>query len=443
MPDHVDVWFVGMDGLMIGADQRARFADRLRGGSLALASCVAFAAVWAPASAQEAADEPVGVAVRPRPEYDPIGVRLGAFVARPQLNVDLSYDDNVFARPNEQSDTIVRVTPKLSVTSDWPRHLVSLKAEGRFSRYDKFKNEDTDEWLAGASGRLDVRRDFNLKFDASHADKVEPRTSEVYLFTPLDPVTYTQDSVLLSASKTFNRLQVTGSAGATDFSYDDTRDVIGDILDQGYRDRLETEATLRLAYAVSPKSAFFIEGGALRHEYDRPSPLGVSRDANGYTVLLGVEGELTRLVHGEVSAGLVHYDFSNPAAGDVNDFNYRVKLTWYPTELLTVGLDGAQKLHDTPLPTTPGYLVQSLSLTADYELRRNLIVTGRLAASREDYQGIDRTDRRYAGSLAAKYLLTRGVGISVRYNHEQRDSSSVAAAGFQDNVVGVGVTLER
>ena len=428
---------------MSGADHRARGAAQFRAGCLAFGSCLAFA-IAATAFAQPADEGPVGVADRARPQYDPIGEKLGALLIHPQIRASVEHTDNVFATENnKQADTFVQVSPKVTVETNWPRHMLSASAQGQFSRYDEFKSEDTDAWSVSAAGRLDVTRDFNLKFNVGHDDQVEGRTTAVYVLTPLEPVTFTRDTASVGFSKTFNKLRASGSVSIASYDYDDTRDIIGDILDQSYRNRDETQARLRLAYAVSPKSAFFVEGAVIKHNYDTPAIIGGSRNSKGYSMLVGVEGELTRLVHGEASIGLVHYDFANPAYSDVDNFNYKVQLEWYPTELLTVGLTGTQALYDTPLPITPGYIYQSLKLNADYELRRNLILSGSLQAAKEDYQGIPRTDKRYGASVGARYLLARGVGVTVRYDHEQRDTSGLLAAGFRDNTVGLGVSLER
>src|ERR1700722_20831561 len=38
----------------------------------------------------------VTVASRERPDFDPLGTRIGDFIARPQIEEGLGYDDNVF-----------------------------------------------------------------------------------------------------------------------------------------------------------------------------------------------------------------------------------------------------------------------------------------------------------------------------------------------------------
>ena len=430
---------------MNGADVRALASARRKAAWLGLVSGAAIVAAALPAAAQNA-DKPVGVADRPRPDYDPIGEKLGALLLQPQLKADVIHDDNVFAtNSNTVSDTYVTVAPRLTLKTDWPRHSLSATASGRFSRYDKLKRQDTNEWSAGAAGRLDVTRDLNVNVNVAHDDKVEPRNSAIYVITPLKPITYTRDSGSISVGQSFNHLKVSGTVSASSYDYDASRDVIGALLDQSYRNRTETGVRARVAYGVSPMTSFFVEGGRVRHDYDHRTALGESRDSTSTSLLFGVQGEITRLVQGEASIGYAHYDFAGPSYNDVDNFNYNVQIEWYPTQLLTIGLAGTQVLEDTPLPTIPGYISKTLTLTGDYELRRNLILSGRLMAGKDDYQGglFDHTANRYGGSLSARYLVARGVGLQFRYDHEQRNGSDVSGADFRDNTVGVGVTLAR
>ena len=63
---------------------------------------------------------------RPRPDYDPNGIRLGAFNLFPALLFDVAFDDNIRAVPKDSDvyfdDTIFVVVPELALESDWSRH---------------------------------------------------------------------------------------------------------------------------------------------------------------------------------------------------------------------------------------------------------------------------------------------------------------------------------
>ncbi len=88
--------------------------------------------------------------------------------------------------------------------------------------------------------------------------------------------------------------------------------------------------------------------------------------------------------------------------------------------------------------------MNDVSLTADYELLRNLIVTGTLGYTRYDYPGLDRLDNRYAAGLGATYLFSRSVGLTLGYSYLRQDSSGIAHGfNFDDNRLALTLTLQR
>src|SRR5450631_4820785 len=62
----------------------------------------------------------VTVASRERPDFDPLGMRLGSFVLHPQVEEGLGYDDNVFGSSGGKLGSwILGTHPSLLVNSDW------------------------------------------------------------------------------------------------------------------------------------------------------------------------------------------------------------------------------------------------------------------------------------------------------------------------------------
>ena len=107
----------------------------------------------------------------------------------------------------------------------------------------------------------------------------------------------------------------------------------------------------------------------------------------------------------------------------VNGVALRGQLTWYATQLITVTLHADRTFQDSGLPDTAAARVNDVTATVDYELLRNLIVTGTLGYTRYDYPGLDRLDNRFAAGLGATYLFSRSVGIDARLQ--------LSAPGFQ------------
>src|SRR5690606_37747416 len=93
-------------------------------------------------------DPNVPVTARPRPEYDPLGIRAGGFLIYPSVSVDGTYNDNIFADDDdEEQDFIIAVQPQISVRSNFPRHSLNWTVESEVGRY--VDNTDENYWDYG------------------------------------------------------------------------------------------------------------------------------------------------------------------------------------------------------------------------------------------------------------------------------------------------------
>ena len=94
---------------------------------------------------------------RPRPDYDPLGIKVGAFLLHPTLDVRETYTDNLFATNNNKDDdfyTTIRLGGTLQ--SDWSRHQITLGAYGAIDRYFDTTSEDSEEWGLSMITRADL-----------------------------------------------------------------------------------------------------------------------------------------------------------------------------------------------------------------------------------------------------------------------------------------------
>ena len=143
-------------------------------------------AICAPhlAAAQQAqSDEPdpnISVQDRPRPDYDPLGIRAGSFLSSPPLTLSGLYDSNVFATKHDtDSDVAGLVSPQLDVKSNWSRNALNFSAGATGAAYANYSSNDYIDAFASTSGRLDVTRNDIvsgvLRFDRLHQDRERPR----------------------------------------------------------------------------------------------------------------------------------------------------------------------------------------------------------------------------------------------------------------------------
>jgi hypothetical protein len=91
---------------------------------------------------------PLGVAERPRPEYDAQGFRLGGFQINPSLTTGLGVDDNPFAGRTRNTDGFWRITPTMVARSLWSQHFLEFEAAIDGIKY--FNNDS----LGGVNVRL-------------------------------------------------------------------------------------------------------------------------------------------------------------------------------------------------------------------------------------------------------------------------------------------------
>lgn len=415
-----------------------------------LLSVCGVAAVFAaaPASAQyHDRNRNVSVRERPQPGYDPSGIPIGAFRGFLTLPIGVTYNNNVFAAPNGQEDYSLWAHPYFQLRSQWSNHEAVLSADVEQLSFDKFDSEDRTNINLSGFGRIDVQRGFNIGLNARQSWLEESRTDASAPTNTLSPVEYDQTQLGATASKEFNRLRVSGGTTFLDTDYDNAllRDGVTEVF-QDDRDHDWTSLNGRADYAVTPTTAIFGSIGASERSYDLqpgddPAVL-FSRDSEGMTYSLGANFDITNLVRGEVSFGYLTEDFSDTAFSDIDGLAASARVEWFPTPLATFELSAQRAVTDTGISGAVGALTTTIAARVDYEVQRNVMVTGQISHRDDDYEGIARDDAGLAAAVDVLYLINAHVGASVSLQHSERNSSGAASGlGFDQESLGVNLVL--
>lgn len=172
---------------------------------------------------QALAQEPnhnVSVRDRPRPEYDPLGLRFGGFDLNASLDLGVTSTDNLFAsETGEQDDVYYAVSPRVRLSSHWSRHALSVAAGYTHLAFSDHSNQDSDTGFVSANGRLDVGARTQINAAARYASDVELRTNPDALAIDVAPVKYTVAQASLTAEHTFNRFKVSAGVDTTTYDY--------------------------------------------------------------------------------------------------------------------------------------------------------------------------------------------------------------------------------
>lgn len=370
---------------------------------------------------------------RRRPDYDPVGVRMGGFMLYPELGLQESFNSNIFAAAaDEKSDFITSIEPSLDLRSNWNNHALNLHADSRVVRYMDYDDENFNDYTLSADGRFDVLRDFRLLGGAGYQVRHEPRSSPDNQ-GGTEPTEYSVTGANLGAEKEFNRLSVHLDGKIDRYEYDNVRNTAGTILDQSGRDRDQYEAMLKAGYEIAPLRQIYVLSSYNTREYDKLTG-GFNRDSDGYLVGGGAQYDLTGLIFLDAYAGYRRQEYSDARLGEIDGWASGIKVTWNVTRLTTITGTLDRDIEETTLSNSPGYFQTRAELRADHELLRNLILTASLGYQNDDFQGISRDDDYYLAALGAKYLLNRNFTLSGGYGYRSRESS-VAGSDFDENVV--------
>lgn len=388
-------------------------------------------------------DKNVSVRERPRPDYEATGQKAGGFTVYPRVTVDLEHNDNIYAvATGKTDDNIWRVKPEVAVRSDWSRNALGFFAGGNVIRYADKSSENTEEYTAAVNGRLDLERGSNISASTQYQRLTEPRTA-ITAGTPAGatakPVEYDLVTSSLVGVKEFNRLRVTGRLDDKDFNY---KDQGSPLFNQNTRDRNEFSYGAKAEYAVSPDTALYATATGNKKDYDT-NLAAFDRSSDGYVVGVGANFDLSEVMRGDLQVGYMKQSYDQAAFKDIDGFNAMGHVEWFPTQLTTIGVNGSRTIEESVAPGSPGFISNNIGASIDHELLRNVLLSANVGYGKDNYEQVDRDDKRTTFGATATYLLNRRVGLFLTYNYLKQESSGAQrASSFKDNKLIASVALQ-
>jgi hypothetical protein len=393
-----------------------------------------------PDSREEVPPEDTPVKNRQQPGYEPVGIRAGSWMFSPALISGGFYDSNVFSSNTvKRSDLAAVFEPSLRARTLWEQHGIDLKLDAQSTVYSQ--NSGLDQTNASLKGNawFDIAHDLAVltNFQIAHLNEGVGTLSSPA--NAVQPTPYNLLSGDVSLRKQFNRLTTSIGVRTDSYEFGTTRAQDGTIINQSSRDGQIYSVHGRADYAFSSMLGWFtaVEG----NERDIRGTPGHSLNSQGYRALSGFTVELTNLVSAEFGAGYVQQRFVDPTIGTVEGPTYRARLTWRPTRLLDVHFNAEQLVTQTADTSSVGVLANAVQLGADYELRRNVIVSLAGGYESDRFFGQLRKDHVLTSEASIKYLLNRFGAISVFHRYTARNSD-IPAFSYDKHQVGINVTAQ-
>lgn len=378
---------------------------------------------------------------RSRPEYDAIGLPLGAFRAYPTVSLNAAYDSNVLRTDsNAQHDYIISMTPGVILRSEWVRHYLAARASATRYRYSRLSSENRTEWNAAVAGRLDILTGFNLTGAASYEATFENRESRDQIQVgAAKPTPYS--TTRTRAALSYNPFRLGVQVG-----FEHQRDDYGNTVlassggerNNDDRDRNDYSVYTTAVYEFSPGYGVFVRPSYQKRVYDLDTGRAAGRDAEGYRIDGGLNFLVTRLITGEAYLGYIKYDVERPDFSDLSGVNFGARLLWYPSELITVHLNASRTPNATTIDGASVGDDHYVEAGADYEVLRNVILQGSLAYRDSRFPGITRRDNDFGALLGVRYLVNQYLRADLSVTRRTR-SSNETNVGFVDHILFLGL----
>ncbi len=374
------------------------------------------------------------VLTRPRPEYDPLGIRAGSFFFFPRATIAEEYNDNIFATEHDRTDDFITIlSPGFSVESDWNNHALNFAAEGDFGLYAQNPDENYQDFAFATDGRLDITRDAQLSGGGGVSRRHEDRGNPDSDFDAKDPTVYYQYDSFATYFQQFGRFSATVDGEFFRRDYDDNENVSGGNINNDDRDRNVYGGGIRGGYEIVPAYEAFVRFDGNTRVYDEtPDDAGINRDSWGYNAVGGLAFDLGGITVGDVFFGYRKQFYDNDSSlENIEGPSGGMSVDWNVTPLTTVGARVARTIEETTEAGASGYWATAGTLRVDHELLRNLLLNVSGGVTNNDYEGNSRNDYIYRAGIGGRYLLNRYFSATLDYIFTRRDSDD-APGGDQD-----------
>ncbi len=401
----------------------------------------------------------VGDQLQPRvaDEFASPGVRAGSFTIRPNIQESVGYNSNVEGFDRAPGSAFIANAGTLDIRSNWSRDSAYVLATLDDRRYLDLPNQSYTNWTAGAGGTIDTgRSQIGLSYNHMNLTQLP---SSINAITVLFPVVFRVDAVKLSYTiPTSGRFTFTPEIDITRYDFDNYL-LGGQVVSEAFRNRVVFQGGLTTSFALAPREDLLFVVRGTHISYTSEVAGLPRRDSNGAAVLVGLDFPSSGSNFTfRVLAGYQIRQYVKTVYGSLNSPIVEASVTWTPTRLTTVALQGRRDIEDAADDNIAGFTYSALRLSVNHELRYNVIIGGHTELQRADYQSAKlnlgsstaspvlsglaeagASQNVYNAGASVSWLLNRNMKVGATYDITRRDGGG----GYLSNVglVTLGFSL--
>lgn len=425
-----------------------RTANRSRARYAIGVSAIVVAALGAQNALAQEFDTRTRLEDRSRSDLTSPPIRVGSFEIRPTVEASVEAVNNLFASDTiVVDDAILSIRPAISVRDNRPDREIGLNVSTGYQSFLDNNAEDRLQLLARARARFGLGTPTRVFGGATARlnDTSGLRLTEGgNVAQPLLTFSYGGN---LGVSQDIGRFTLEAEGRAQLFENSGELVFRGQSIDASIRDNAVYEARTRLGYAINPDRRIYIEGNVGRFEdtngnvsefANAPSFLLADRSGNFYSVAGGLQVELTELLSLDANVGYAELSFDDPSRPKLSGVSAEVNAYYSPTRLTRFELQAIRSIDETSNPLFSSFLRTGISISAEHELRRDLILRADAGYTDYDIGSLDSIAGQLEPGddirlrLSATHFVTPGIAVRLNAEHFER---SGFASGSQQRVL--------
>lgn len=369
-------------------------------------------------------------------------LKLGPFSAKPFIQSEEKHDDNIYLSDSGKIDSWINNTSvgiglgaKIK-----DRHSLDLGYRADILSYsERPKTNNATHQLANLGLTFNSPKGCVLKLTDSFMDTTDPAASNL-----IDRERRIQNDAALA----YSRKPESGLGYGFDVAHT-LHDYESSALSASL-DRQEYKAGLGVSYPLGGKTR-----AALGYRYssivyeDGDTNL---KDNTGHEATLGVDGQISSKVTGQVTAGYTTRSYKDEVAGLRNSFatgSYGLKLDWAFAERTSLAIGGKRGYGESTFGTNRFYTMTSADLAFVQQVLDKVTLTALGTYERDKYPEPTtvgaKTDQReddiYQAGFNVDYALQQHLKFGLSFLHRARNSNFAGSFDYQDNIAGASVKL--
>ena len=376
----------------------------------------------------------VTVQNRPRPDFDPLGIRLGSFRLDGAVEAGGGYDSNVYGRPrNVKSSAYATEAGVLSINSDWTEHAMGASASTQSRQFLTRSALDWTDYNVGGFGRYDLSADTKVELRYRHyREHLDVYNFDVQTAGIVQPVPYDSDEVAVTGTTRFNRFGLLATGVYRTYRFEDV--FIG-----GVRNKVSQQSFNSAIGAVGGSYAIadgrYVTAVMRFQDISYTNSISSGRDSFTYEALIGFQYDFDGVWQGRAAVGWRHRDYRSPNIKPLEGLAAEGSLTWQPTRLTTVTASVSRTIEESIRANAVSYTRTQGGMRVDHELLRNVIIMGDVRLDNRTYQAPSQSATDLVFTVGPRWLINRNLSLSASYSYARRIQASGGIQEYDRNVL--------